>query len=160
LSVRDRSVTNSTEGLRLKKENTGSYVLVLNVQQPCRIKAGKLPEREFQPGIYLYIGRAKKYLRGRLFRHLRKNKKLFWHIDYLLQNAQFKEVWCRLNFFNECQMADKIIRICEEDCSLIPGFGSSDCQCPSHLIYFYGESRVLSVLRNELGLRKVKIYDN
>jgi Uri superfamily endonuclease len=57
-------------------------------------------------------------------------------------------------------MIHEIIRICEEGCSPIPGFGSSDCQCPSHLIYFYGESRVLSVLRNKLGLRKVKIYDN
>ncbi|MEE9502742.1 MAG: GIY-YIG nuclease family protein [Candidatus Aminicenantaceae bacterium] len=148
------------EELCLRKENNGSYVLVLHVQQPCWVKAGKLPEREFLPGIYLYIGRAKKHLRGRLTRHLRTEKKLFWHVDYLLRKVQIKEIWCRLDFFNECQIASEIIGACGEYCSLILGFGASDCQCPSHLIYYYGEDSFLSPLRNKINLRKVRIDED
>ena len=63
--------------LNLGRENKGSYVLVLQTHKPCRIKAGRLPEKEYPPGIYFYIGRAKRYLRGRLARHLRTEKRLF-----------------------------------------------------------------------------------
>jgi Uri superfamily endonuclease len=145
--------------LCLKKEECGSYVLVLNVKKPCRIKAGKLPERELRAGIYLYIGRAKRYLRGRLVRHLRKKKKLFWHIDYLLQKARIKTIWCRPNFFDECQIASEIMRECKEFCSHIHGFGASDCLCPSHLIYYYGEDNFLISLLSKINLQEVRIDD-
>jgi Uri superfamily endonuclease len=148
-----------TEELNLRKENKGSYVLVLFMQKPSWIKAGKLPKREFRPGIYLYIGRAKKHLRGRLARHLRSEKKFFWHIDYLLREARIKEIWYQLDFFNECHIASEIIEACGEDCSPILGFGASDCQCPSHLIYYNGEHSFLSSLRNKSTLNEVKIHD-
>jgi len=145
------------EELHLKKEDIGSYVLVLDLQKPCWIKAGILPEREFREGIYLYIGRAKKHLKGRLARHLRTEKKLFWHIDYLLRKARIKEIWCRLDFFNECQITSEIIGANEESFSLIRGFGSSDCRCSSHLIYYYGEDSLVSPLPSITNLKEVRI---
>jgi Uri superfamily endonuclease len=143
--------------LRLKKEDAGSYVLVLEVNKPCQLKAGKFPKREFQAGFYLYIGRAKRYLRGRLARHLRKEKKWFWHIDYLLREARIKEIWCRLNSFNECQIASEIIGVYKEVCSPILGFGSSDCRCPSHLIHCYRGDSFLSSRLSEINLKEVRI---
>jgi Uri superfamily endonuclease len=148
------------EEFRLNKENSGCYVLVLKMTQPCRIKAGKLPEREFPPGIYFYVGRAKRHLRGRLLRHLRIEKKLFWHVDYLLRYAQIKEFWCRLGFFDECHIASKILTTCGKDCSSILGFGASDCHCRSHLIYYEGEEILLSRLLKIITLEKVRIDDN
>jgi Uri superfamily endonuclease len=145
------------EELRLKKENAGSYVLVMHVKKPCRINAGKLLERELEAGIYLYIGRAKKHLRGRLFRHLRAEKKLFWHIDYLLRKARIKEIWCRLDFFDECIIASEISDLCGEACTAIQGFGASDCRCPSHLIYYYGEENFLRLLLSKVNLKEVRI---
>lgn len=145
--------------MRLEKENVGSYVLVIHVKKPCRIKAGKLPSREFEAGIYLYIGRAKKYLRGRLSRHLRTEKQLFWHVDYLLRKARIKEIWCRLDFFNECQITSEIFHLCKETCSVIRGFGASDCRCPSHLIYYYGEDNFLRLLLNKIHLKEVCTHD-
>lgn len=145
---------------RLKKEDAGSYVLVLDLKKPCRIKAGKLPQREFRAGTYFYIGRARKHLRGRLNRHLRTEKELFWHVDYLLQEARTKEIWCRLGFFDECQLASEIIEAFRETCSPIPGFGASDCRCPGHLIYYCGEDSILSPLRNKINCREVRIDDN
>lgn len=147
------------EELHLKKEDAGSYVLVTHVKKPCRIKAGKLPGGEIRAGIYLYIGRAKKHLRGRIIRHLKTEKKLFWHIDYLLREARIKKIWCRLDFFNECQIALEIIGVCGESCFPIQGFGASDCRCASHLIYYYGSDTFLSHMLSKIKLKEVRIDD-
>ena len=148
-----------TDELLLSHKNSGSYVLVLRVRQPYRIRAGKLPEREYLPGIYFYIGRAKRHLRGRLARHLRTEKKLFWHIDYLLRKAQIKEIWCRLGFYNECHIASELIELFGEDCSPIRGFGASDCRCSSHLIHCRGEDIFLSPIPHKIKCREVRIDD-
>ena len=124
------------EKLRLKKEDAGSYVLVLKVSKPCQLKAGKLPKREFQAGFYLYIGRAKRYLRGRLARHLRREKKSFWHIDYLLAKAEIVEITVfRKRNLEECELARRVAG--REGARVVaPGFGASDCGCVSHLVFF------------------------
>lgn len=143
----------------MKKLDTGCYVLVLCVKRPCWIKAGKLPEREFEKGLYLYIGRAKRFLRGRLARHLRTKKKLFWHIDYLLQKSLIEKIWCRLGYFDECQIVSSIIEVCGESCSSIPAFGASDCRCPGHLIHHRGKRIRLAPLLNSIHLREVQTDD-
>jgi sugar fermentation stimulation protein A len=143
----------------LSKNSHGSYILVINMRHPCRIKAGQLPEREYPPGIYFYIGRAKRYLRGRLARHLRREKKLFWHIDTLLRKSEIKEIWCRLGFFDECALTSAIIRHFREFCSPIPGFGASDCHCPSHLIHCKGADQFLSSIRHKIKCKEVSIDD-
>jgi Uri superfamily endonuclease len=143
----------------INNTNNGSYVLVLSLGQPCRIRAGRLPERNYPAGLYFYIGRAKRNLRGRLARHLTTEKKLFWHIDYLLRNAEIEEIWCRPGYFDECQLASDITGMCGKDSSPIPGFGASDCHCSSHLIYYSGEGSLLNLLRNKINHRKVKIDD-
>ncbi len=147
------------DDIHLNKENNGSYVLVLKLDQPCRIEAGKVPRRQYPKGLYFYIGRAKRHLRGRLARHLRTEKKLFWHIDYLRRNAQIKEIWWRPGYFNECQLASDIIGMCGKDSFPIPGFGASDCRCSSHLIQYSGKESFLSPLRKRIIHRKVKIDD-
>ncbi|MGD9347686.1 MAG: GIY-YIG nuclease family protein [Candidatus Aminicenantes bacterium] len=144
--------------LSLKKKDAGIYVLVVSVAHPLWIKPGKLPEREFQKGIYFYIGRAKQHLRGRLARHFRAEKKLFWHVDYLLQKASIAEIWCRLGFFDECRIASAIIEVCGTTCAPIPGFGTSDCRCPSHLIYYSGDSKFLLPLRYSIHFREVQTH--
>lgn len=151
--------TDADRELLLRKKDAGSYVLVMYVSRPFWIKAGKLPDREFQRGFYFYIGRAKQHLRGRVARHLRAEKKLFWHIDYLLQKVSIAEIWCRSGFFDECRIASAIIEVCRETCTPISGFGASDCRCPSHLIHYCGDRKFLAPLRNSIHLREVQIDD-
>ena len=148
-----------TERICLKKNDSGCYVLALEMKKPTRIKTGRLPGREFRGGIYLYIGRAKKHLKGRLARHLRTEKKLFWHIDYFLRKARIKKIWCRFDSFDECQIASEILAECGEDCSPILGFGSSDCRCTSHLIHCYGGDSFLSSRLSKINLKEVRIDD-
>lgn len=66
----------------------------------------------------------------RILRHLRKKKKKFWHIDYLLQYAEVKKVWT--SDLPEEKIAEFLSGKME-----IPvlGFGSSDVKSKSHLFY-------------------------
>ena len=68
-------------------KTTGSYILILELKTVDTIAVGHLGAITFAPGIYAYVGSAMAGLEQRISRHLRKEKKLHWHIDYLLQVA-------------------------------------------------------------------------
>jgi len=102
----------------------------------------------FEKGLYFYIGRARKGLKARIRRHLIKNKKLFWHIDYLLYSnyAKIKEIWTGINK-QECQIARHFYR---NGYDYINRFGSSDCHCRSHLFFTdKGMARAKNLLGKE-----------
>ncbi len=144
--------------LGLKEPEKGTYLLVLKLKKDEIIQPGKFQEITFKQGIYLYIGRARKGLRGRLRRHLREEKKLFWHIDYFLQKATVKEVWIKQDFFDECRMARKVKSYLKEAFFPLKNFGSSDCGCISHLIYLPESEINLKSLRKALSFEKVNIH--
>jgi len=135
----------------------GTYVLVVTLDKSARFSAGRLPETEFRPGTYLYIGRARKGLRGRLNRHITKNKKVYWHIDHLLQRAQIEQIWIKNNFFEECRTAEKINAFLDRDSTRINRFGSSDCRCSGHLFFSSKKTEDLEPLRTALDFEKVNI---
>ncbi len=101
------------------------------------IRIGALGEFEFPEGDYIYTGSAVKNLRQRVDRHLSKDKKMRWHIDYLLAAPEAE--------ITSTEIIESVERI---ECSLnlellnsgrvtvpVRGFGSSDCrQCPAHLV--------------------------
>ena len=111
----------------------GIYVLIieLNHDISCRIRA--LGELAFQQGFYAYVGSAQNNLELRVKRHQRKEKRLFWHIDYLLNNeaARVTSVYhVPRRKAEECTVA----RLIQDNGALpVRGFGCSDCQCKSHL---------------------------
>lgn len=102
---------------------------------------------KYRKGYYVYIGSAMNSLVPRLNRHLSDEKKMHWHIDYLLKSPD-----CHIRdiLFNiseeriECDLAESISKDGEE----IPGFGCSDCTCSSHLIYFKRKRDALASTRN------------
>ncbi|MDL2246246.1 GIY-YIG nuclease family protein [Methanobrevibacter sp. OttesenSCG-928-K11] len=113
----------------------GSYCLIIELKKDSKIKIGKLGYINFRKGFYVYIGSAMSSLESRIKRHLSSNKKKHWYIDYLLlnTNSQIKEVLFNISDSKiECDLA-KLIGEKEEE---IMNFGSSDCKCNSHLIYF------------------------
>ncbi len=146
------------EVLKLSRIQKGTYILVIHLKQIQRISAGKLPLMDFEPGLYFYVGKAKKGLRARLNRHLSKGKKLFWHIDYFLQKVDIKEVWIKPDFFRECQVARQIKKTLKYSLWLRERFGSSDCLCPSHLLFFPQNKVNLNILREKLDFIKVYSY--
>lgn len=144
----------------LPQQAKGTYILVIKLNENKLLSPGKLPPTTFHKGLYFYVGRAKKGLSARLERHLRKNKKLFWHIDYLLQKAEIKEIWIKLGFFDECQIAAQIKNFFKESFFPSNKFGSSDCHCPSHLVYVPRKKVDLSSLRKELSFERISCYGN
>jgi Uri superfamily endonuclease len=144
----------------LSRDNKGTYILVIELTKTQNIRPGKLPRSEFQKGMYLYIGRARRALQARLKRHFRRDKKTFWHIDYLLKKAHIKEIWIKKDFFDECDTASKIREFLPSILSAQKGFGSSDCGCPGHLFYCLCTPEELKSLRKHLMFKKVKFDGN
>lgn len=125
-----------------KEPLKGTYCLLIHLKQDSKITIGKLGEKNFQKGYYIYVGSALNSLKTRIQRHLRKEKKIHWHIDYLLnnENAEIIEVIYTISDIKwECKIAATIAETGIE----VVNFGCSDCKCNSHLLYFkeYSNSR-------------------
>lgn len=112
------------------------YFLCIFLEEMVSLPVGKKGVFPFARGFYLYVGRAKRGVFSRLLRHLRKEKRCHWHIDFLLQKAKVLGVvlW---EGNEECYLAS-FLRHHPLVLSSVRGFGSSDCCCPSHL-FFVGE---------------------
>ena len=98
---------------------------------------GRLGVVAFPGGFYAYVGSAMSGFESRIGHHLQRNKSPHWHIDYLLREASIGEViLCESKKGAECILAQTLAR----DFQYIPGFGSSDCKCNSHL--YFGNEKV------------------
>ena len=110
----------------------GSYILLIELTKPQVITVGSLKAIHFAGGNYAYVGSALGGIDSRLNRHLRNNKKPHWHIDYLLQEASINDIIiCETETRTECSIAQAL----GHEFEAVPGFGSSDCKCLSHLFY-------------------------
>ncbi len=109
-----------------------TYQLHIHIAAPLLIEVGRLGRFLFPAGEYRYTGSAKRHFEARVARHLRREKTLRWHIDYLLLAPGVS--------------VSTVLRSSEEECALnqstpgeivAPGFGASDCRrgCGSHLKY-------------------------
>jgi Uri superfamily endonuclease len=114
----------------------GIYQLLIYLPENVSIAIGKKGEWRFPKGYYIYTGSARNGLEKRVERHLQKDKKHFWHIDYLLDFASIKKVYFFTNSkLEECALNVKMLK--EPEAKIImPKFGSSDCGCPAHLVFF------------------------
>jgi sugar fermentation stimulation protein A len=111
--------------------DSGSYMLILHLFEDITISVGSLGHLTFSRGFYIYVGSAKKNLTKRMERHLRKRKKFFWHIDYLREHAErCMALPIRSQTLLEHEVAFALNRIADWS---VPGFGSSDCSCDTHL---------------------------
>ena len=114
--------------------DSGAYQLVLRLAQPTIITVGALGSHKYPSGIYLYTGRASRGLRRRIERHLKAEKKLRWHIDYLLEHAQIEGVRVYPEKASEECLINNEMALAVGGIFPMNGFGSSDCRCTSHLM--------------------------
>jgi sugar fermentation stimulation protein A len=134
----------------------GTYILVMKLKSNKNIRVGSLGKLEFKKGFYCYVGSAigKTTIENRCKRHLIKNKKMKWHIDYLRKEAEIVNIFAILSRKKiECKVARKILKKAD---SFIPKFGSSDCNCKSHLFYFK-DKKCLSKL-SPIFSKGIQIY--
>ena len=110
----------------------GVYVLIVSVGKGIRVNVGALGSIFFEKGLYTYVGSAQNGLERRVQRHLRKEKKKFWNIDYLLDDDAVgivKVFYKEAEKSEECKIAGKL----SEKGVAVRRFGCSDCGCVSHL---------------------------
>jgi sugar fermentation stimulation protein A len=119
----------------LAASDAGNYLIQLELPETCEIETGSLGTIHFKAGWYVYAGSARKNLAKRISRHLRKiRKQKHWHIDYLTPFAKSIKGLPIMSYRNlECDLAAELAALGGK---AVPGFGSSDCHCPSHLYYF------------------------
>jgi Uri superfamily endonuclease len=111
---------------------TGIYAILIELDRPRVILAGKKLRFDFQKGFYGYVGSALSGLESRVGRHLSSTKRLHWHIDYLLSTAKIRNIICaETSERKECLLA----RTLSQRLLPIVGFGCSDCNCQSHLFF-------------------------
>lgn len=112
-------------------KDRGSYLLILYLKRASNIRIGKLGNVTFRKGFYVYVGSAMANLSKRMERHRHIRKQHHWHIDDLRDVAEFHSVLAiRSSDRLECEIAKAFAEIAEW---AIPGFGSSDCSCETHL---------------------------
>ena len=120
---------------------------MLRLPSRRKIQVGKLGLIEFPRGHYIYFGSALGGLDARVGRHLSREKKLHWHADYLSAEIPWEYAWQLADGKNwECDWAVSAAAR-EGVASPVPGFGSSDCRCPSHLVRVDNAKEVLALLR-------------
>jgi endonuclease-3 len=133
----------------------GTYTLLLHVKKEVTVTVGSLGKQTFPAGYYSYTGSALgkgANLKNRIARHLRKEKRCFWHIDYILENENVSVeavVAAETSQKMECKLNQHIKT---EMCAIVQvkGFGASDCQknCKSHLLFFPDVENVDLLVQN------------
>jgi Uri superfamily endonuclease len=110
----------------------GIYALAIRLSEDVSVGVGALGMTYLRKGMYVYVGSGQANLEQRVRRHLRAEKRLFWHIDYLLSSPSAKiekAFWMQGDKAAECAVAEEL----GEQGEPAVGFGCSDCRCTSHL---------------------------
>jgi len=115
----------------------GVYCLLIHLPSDQRIVVGALGRKEFKRGYYVYVGSAMGVVEQRVRRHKSSQKKLRWHVDYLLARSEIlASIAIHSNSKRtECETVEAL-SACEDAAFPVPRFGSSGCRCCSHLLYF------------------------
>lgn len=121
----------------------GAYILTIYLGKSINLEIGALGNIYFARGVYFYVGSAMGVsgpltLENRVKRHVSPshNKKNRWHIDYFLEdsNSCIVKIYLIPSLQKlECILAQEMTKISD---GYIEDFGSSDCGCKSHLVYF------------------------
>lgn len=117
----------------------GTYTLLLWLPTPKQICIGRLGYQQFRSGYYTYTGSAKRGLVARLHRHLHGATTRHWHIDYLRPHLHILD-W-QVYAWETQPECDLNRQLAQYGRVLVSHFGSSDCSCSSHLLYYPGRRR-------------------
>ena len=116
----------------------GTYALRLHCRHEQSIEIGKLGTMSVEKGYYVYVGSAfgSGGLVARIRHHYRNSESFHWHIDYLRAAVEITEVWYSHDpVKREHEWAGIFMGVHGVKLPL-RGFGSTDCNCESHLFFF------------------------
>ena len=129
-----------------------TYVLIIRNAADAEVRIGSLGVLFFKRGYYAYVGSAKRNLEARVRRHLRKEKKLRWHIDHFLNADGVSVEAVLLLDAPECDVAQFL----NGRFPHVERFGASDCRCESHL-FFAKRPEFEETLRTSFSFKHLKL---
>jgi Uri superfamily endonuclease len=133
--------------LKIIPSSGGTYIVLVELAAPTTITIGKLGDLSLIAGFYAYVGSAHGPggLAARLRRYDVGPQRLHWHIDYLLAKADLTGAIFRADAERrECSWAQWVADQAQDR---VPGFGSSDCRCASHLFLIGGAEEMREMTR-------------
>lgn len=132
-----------------RPDANGTYALILESAGYESVRVGRLGALDLPPGVYAYVGSAlgPGGLQARVARHLDPTRPRHWHVDYLKRAARIVAVWYVVDpVRREHAWASAFASVSQASIPM-KGFGSSDCNCPAHLVYFPTQPTLASFKR-------------
>ena len=116
----------------------GTYTLILVSSLEKPISIGKLGTLLLEPGFYAYIGSAfgPGGLKARISHHRKFSNRPHWHLDYLGSTLRLCEIWYSYDQIHREHQWAAVHAQTRGALTPLPGFGSSDCRCLSHLFFY------------------------
>ncbi|MCC7262543.1 MAG: GIY-YIG nuclease family protein [Candidatus Latescibacteria bacterium] len=116
----------------------GTYVLLLHLPAEDAIRVGRLGRVELPAGFYAYVGSAlgPGGLKARLRHHQGQPARSHWHIDYLRRATHLVQIWISAQ---KVRREHDWAHLLSQVCGAVPvaaGFGTSDCDCCTHLFWW------------------------
>jgi len=128
----------------------GSYFLVIKVERDMIVRT-KRKEFPLKAGYYVYVGSAMNSLEKRVERHFKKDKKLHWHIDFLLKESKLLRAYL---IPSDAKIEEELSMEVSKFGKPVEGFGASDLKIGSNLYYFKDEpDKILTDILRKLGLK-------
>ena len=137
--MREDQVTAWSDGGRTTLTGQpGTYALVLACRRTGTVRVSKLGSIELELGFYVYLGSA--FGTGGLAARVRHHRQIaahpHWHIDYLRARCDLVEVWFTADLTRREHSWAKAVGRMPGASTPLPCFGSSDCECDTHLFRF------------------------
>ncbi|ASJ02494.1 endonuclease [Thermococcus profundus] len=128
----------------------GSYLLVIRLDRDKTVHT-KAREFSLKAGYYVYVGSAMNSLEKRVARHFSRKKKLHWHIDYLLKEAELLRAYL---IPSEERLEEKLSVEVSKFGEPVEGFGAGDVKVSTNLYRFDEEpDKVLVRILEGMSLR-------
>jgi Uri superfamily endonuclease len=139
------------------ESSPGTYLLLLACERVVRLSIGRLGVMTTRPGYYLYVGSAfgPGGVQARIRHHAKRAAHPHWHLDYLRMQADPVDAWCVFDAHLEHDWARLLMK--DKDSALaLKGFGSSDCDCLTHLFYLQARPGI-EKLESRLACRLTRV---
>jgi Uri superfamily endonuclease len=118
----------------------GTYTIIVRCKDPSYSTFGKLGRARLRRGYYLYtgsaLGRGAASLERRIERHMRVQKKLRWHVDYLTSRPDCN-VTGAVYVISDGRLECKVNSSLSKELNVSPvllKIGATDCKCDGHLL--------------------------
>jgi Uri superfamily endonuclease len=118
----------------------GTYTIIVRCKHASYSTFGKLGRARLQRGYYLYtgsaLGRGAVSLERRIERHMRRQKRLRWHVDYLTSRPDCN-VTGVVYVISDSRLECKVNSSLSKELNVSPvllKIGATDCKCNGHLL--------------------------